>query len=58
MIDQTACHERARRSSGPFRSALADLLAPWLPTQRWFAGKGHTLTQVVVTDAVSLPAVA
>lgn len=36
--------------------ALSDLLATWLPTRRWFAGKGHELTAVLVTEVNSLPA--
>ena len=45
---------RREPQAAPPVEPLADILTPWLPTQRWFAGKGHTLTQVVVTDAVPL----
>jgi maltokinase len=39
----------------PTRDEVAGLLSAWLPAQRWFGGKGHPLTSVVVTDAVGLP---
>ncbi len=34
---------------------LAGLLARWMPGQRWFAGKGHSVTEVVVSDVSRLP---
>lgn len=36
------------------REELAELLAAWLPGQRWFAGKGHVLTRVTVTEMTPL----
>ncbi len=34
---------------------VAGLLARWMPGQRWFAGKGDSVTQVVVSDVSRLP---
>ena len=36
------------------RNALAELLAGWLPAQRWFAGSGSKVCQVTVTSDVLL----
>jgi len=36
------------------QSALADLLAAWLPAQRWFAGSGSTVGRIDVTSQVTL----
>ncbi len=35
---------------------LTALLEQWLPEQRWFAGKGRTMTAVVVSAVSSVPA--
>jgi len=35
---------------------LADLLAPWLPLQRWYPGKGREVTGVTVRSSVVLQA--
>lgn len=34
---------------------LQDLLASWMPAQRWFAGKGHELTEVRLSEVSALP---
>jgi len=36
------------------QDALAELLVNWLPTQRWYAGKGRPLRQVAVEQALAL----
>ena len=36
------------------QSALADLLAAWLPAQRWFAGSGSTVGRIDITSQVTL----
>jgi maltokinase len=36
------------------RSALADLLAAWLPAQRWFAGSGSKVTRIEIKSQVTL----
>ena len=36
------------------QNALAELLAGWLPAQRWFAGSGSNVRQVKVTSDVLL----
>jgi maltokinase len=35
---------------------LAHVLAEWLPSQRWFAGKGHSLTEVRLSQVSTLAA--
>ena len=35
---------------------LAHILAEWLPSQRWFAGKGHSLTAVRLSQVSTLTA--
>ena len=35
---------------------LTALLEQWLPEQRWFAGKGRTMTAVVVSEVSTVPA--
>jgi maltokinase len=35
---------------------LPALLAPWLPSQRWFAGKGRTMTAVELEQVVAVTA--
>lgn len=49
MTDQT------RTSIGPQRDQLTMLLTEWIPTKRWFAGKGRRLTTLRVLSAVDLP---
>ncbi|MGB8020879.1 MAG: aminoglycoside phosphotransferase [Candidatus Nanopelagicales bacterium] len=34
---------------------IAQLLIEWLPSQRWFAGKGHVLTEVRLSQVSTLP---
>lgn len=41
-------------TSGQHRE-LAEVLAPWLPGRRWFAGKGHTITEIRVCEAATIP---
>ncbi len=36
------------------RTALLDMLAAWLPTQRWFPGRGSTLSELVLISDISL----
>lgn len=37
------------------REPLLDLVRPWLPGRRWFAGKGHLITDVRLCSATPLP---
>src|SRR4051794_25133034 len=56
LIDQTAdMADRDDLLTADERKELAGLLAAWLPDQRWFAGKGHPLTEVTITDVTELP---
>lgn len=34
---------------------IADALAQWLPSRRWFAGKGHRISAVTLTEVSALP---
>ncbi|RIK35287.1 MAG: maltose alpha-D-glucosyltransferase, partial [Chloroflexi bacterium] len=41
-------------ATGAGRAALADALPAWLPSQRWFAGKGRKIKWVRIADVVPL----
>ena len=36
------------------RAGLGRALERWLPHRRWYAGKGHTIRQVTIDDAIAL----
>lgn len=42
--------------SADMQRNLAALLERWLPDQRWFAGKGRTMTALVVSEVSTVPA--
>jgi maltokinase len=54
---------RARGGAGPARlagaaatGALLDMLAGWLPRQRWFPGRGSALSELAIISDISLQA--
>jgi maltokinase len=56
MEQNRAMTNPGRELSTSQQKDLAHILGEWLPSQRWFAGKGHSLTQVRLSQVSTLTA--
>ncbi|MGW7049020.1 maltokinase N-terminal cap-like domain-containing protein [Streptomyces avermitilis] len=53
-MPKTATLRPSRLSPGPLLTSLAGLLREWLPTQRWFAGKGRPVIDLALLSVTEL----
>jgi len=53
-MPKTALHRPSGLSPAPLAASLAELLCAWLPRQRWFAGKGHAVTDLTLVSTTEL----
>ncbi len=53
-MPKTAPLRPSRLSPGPLLTSLAGLLREWLPTQRWFAGKGRPVMDLALLSVTEL----
>ncbi|MGW7268786.1 maltokinase N-terminal cap-like domain-containing protein [Streptomyces sp. NPDC054842] len=53
-MPKTALQRPSSLDRAPLLSSLAELLHAWLPRQRWFAGKGRTITDLTLLSVTEL----
>jgi maltokinase len=53
-MPKTALHRPSGLGTAPLLTSLAELLRAWLPRQRWFAGKGHPVTDLTLVSTTEL----